>query len=122
MRLGHSSCDIKPGSKAHDAYGEDVVKERHRHRLEINNKYRPQLEEHGMVMSGVSPDDLLVEMIELKDHPWFIATQYHPEFQSRPHRPHPLLREFVKASMEHQERVEALAPELGERVIGKTDA
>ncbi len=122
MRLGHYPCHIKPGSKAHEAYDEDIVQERHRHRLEINNKYRPQLEEHGMVMSGVSPDDLLVEMIELKDHPWFIATQYHPEFQSRPHRPHPLLREFVKASMEHQERMEALAPGVGKKAKEEVDA
>ncbi len=110
MRLGHYPCNIKPGSRAHDAYGEDVVQERHRHRLEINNKYRPQLEKAGMVMSGVSPDDLLVEMIEIKDHPWFIATQFHPEFQSRPHRAHPLFREFIKASLEYQDRMEGLAP------------
>jgi len=110
MRLGHYACHLKPGSKAHEAYGEDVVMERHRHRLEINNKYRPILEEHGMVMSGVSPDDLLVEMIEIKDHPWFVATQAHPEFQSRPQRAHPLFREFIKASKDMQQRMEDLMP------------
>jgi len=110
MRLGHYLCILKPGSKANEAYGTDSVLERHRHRLEINNKYRPILEEHGMVMSGVSPDNLLVEMIELKDHPWFVATQAHPEFQSRPQRAHPLFREFIKASKAYHKRVEDLMP------------
>lgn len=111
MRLGHYPCSIKPGTKAHEAYGLDVVHERHRHRLEINNKYRPELEKSGMVMCGVSPDDLLVEMIELKDHPWYVATQFHPEFQSRPNRAHPLFREFIKASLEYKERIQQLSPD-----------
>jgi CTP synthase len=110
MRLGHYPCVIKPGTKAHEAYGMDVVKERHRHRLEINNKYREQLEKAGMIMCGVSPDTLLVEMIELKDHPWFVATQFHPEFQSRPQRAQPLFKAFIKAALEHHTRVEDLAP------------
>ncbi|MCX6647138.1 MAG: CTP synthase [bacterium] len=110
MRLGHYPCIIKPGTKAHEAYGVDVVKERHRHRLEINNKYRDQLEKAGMIMCGLSPDNLLVEMIELKDHPWFVGTQFHPEFQSRPQRAQPLFRAFIKASLEHHRRVEDLAP------------
>jgi CTP synthase len=110
MRLGHYPCNIKPGTKAHEAYGVDVVNERHRHRLEINNKYRDQLEKAGMIMCGVSPDDLLVEMVELKDHPWHISTQFHPEFQSRPQRAHPLFREFIKASLEYHKRVEDLLP------------
>ncbi len=122
MRLGHYPCNIKPGSKAHEAYGEDVVQERHRHRLEINNKYREQLEEAGMVMSGVSPDDLLVEMIELKDHPWFIATQFHPEFQSRPHRAHPLFKAFIGAALEHHKRMEGLVPGVKEKKTEKVDA
>lgn len=108
MRLGHYPCVIKPGTKAYEAYKTDVVMERHRHRLEINNKYRPLLEQGGMVMSGVSPDDLLVEMIELKDHPWFVATQFHPEFQSRPQRAHPLFREFIRAALEYQKSREGL--------------
>ncbi|HDS29413.1 MAG TPA: CTP synthase [Firmicutes bacterium] len=117
MRLGHYPCNIKPGTKAHEAYGVDIIQERHRHRLEINNKYRPQLEKAGMIMCGVSPDDLLVEMIELKNHPWFVATQFHPEFQSRPHRAHPLFRDFIKASMEYRKRVEELAPDFKELKI-----
>ncbi len=121
MRLGHYPCNLKPGSKAHEAYGEDVVMERHRHRLEINNKYRPVLEEQGMIMSGVSPDDLLVEMVELKDHPWFVATQAHPEFQSRPQRAHPLFREFIKASKEYHKRVEDLIPGKVEEKIGEVN-
>jgi CTP synthase len=100
MRLGHWKCVMKEGTIAHKAYAAKEVMERHRHRLEVNNKYRPLLEEQGMVFSGVSPDDLLVEMIELQDHPYFIATQFHPEFQSRPNRPHPLFREFITAAKE----------------------
>jgi CTP synthase len=110
MRLGHYPCVIKPGTKAHEAYVADTVMERHRHRLEINNKYRPQLEEGGMIMSGVSPDNLLVEMIEVKDHPWYVATQFHPEFQSRPQRAHPLFKAFIKASLDYQRRMEGLSP------------
>jgi CTP synthase len=117
MRLGHYPCHIKPGTKAHEAYGADIVQERHRHRLEINNKYRPQLEEGGMIMCGISPDDLLVEMIELKDHPWFVATQFHPEFQSRPQRAHPLFKAFIKASLEHHRRVEELMPGTREEAV-----
>ena len=117
MRLGHYPCNLKPGSKAHEAYGVDSVKERHRHRLEINNKYREKLEQAGMIQSGVSPDNLLVEMIELKNHPWFVGTQFHPEFQSRPQRAHPLFREFIKASLEHHTRMEDLLPgRVGEKV------
>jgi len=110
MRLGHYNCVLKPGTKAHEAYGVDAVNERHRHRLELNNKYRPMLEEAGMVMSGISPDELLAEIVEIKDHPWYVATQFHPEFQSRPQRAHPLFREFIKASLGYQNRVEELRP------------
>jgi CTP synthase len=99
MRLGHYPCIIKEGTSAHKAYGVTEIMERHRHRFEVNNKYRPTLEEHGMVFSGISPDDLLVEMVELHDHPYFVATQFHPEFQSRPNRPHPLFREFIAAAI-----------------------
>jgi CTP synthase len=122
MRLGHYPCHLKPGSRARDAYGQDVVQERHRHRLEINNKYRPMLEEAGMIMSGVSPDDLLVEMIEIRDHPWYVATQFHPEFQSRPQRAHPLFRDFIKASLEFQKRVEDLAPGVKRKAPERVDA
>jgi CTP synthase len=98
MRLGQWVCCLTPGSKAHQAYDEQIVFERHRHRFEVNNGYRKRMEAAGMVMSGRSADNKLVEIIELKDHPWFVATQFHPEFKSRPTRPHPLFRDFVAAS------------------------
>jgi CTP synthase len=86
-------------SVAHLAYGTTEISERHRHRYEVNNDYRDILERHGMRLSGFSPDNMLVEMIELPDHPWFVGGQFHPEFKSRPTRPHPLFREFIKASL-----------------------
>jgi len=98
MRLGRYPCVVKEGTKAFDAYGSTLIHERHRHRYEVNNDYRPQLESRGMVFSGLSPDDRLVEMIELPDHPWFVAGQFHPEFVSRPTRPQPLFRDFIKAA------------------------
>ncbi len=98
MRLGIYPCALTPGTKAAAAYGTDLVMERHRHRLEFNNKYRRLLEEAGMIFSGQSPDGRLVEIIELRDHPWFVASQFHPEFLSRPNRPHPLFREFCLAA------------------------
>ena len=85
------------------AYGEEVVYERHRHRYEVNNRYRAKLEEAGMVCSGLSPDDRLVEFLELPGHPFFVATQAHPEFKSRPNRPHPLFAAFVRAALERAE-------------------
>ena len=100
MRLGVYPCKVQPRTKAAEAYREPVVYERHRHRWEVNNRYRAQLAAAGMIFSGVSPDDRLVEMIELADHPWFVATQAHPEFRSRPNRPQPLFREFVGAARE----------------------
>ena len=99
MRLGLYPCKLAPGSLAHRAYGEEVVYERHRHRYEFNNEYREVLEEQGMVFSGLSPNERLVEIVELRDHPWFVASQFHPEFRSRPHRPHPLFRDFVGAAI-----------------------
>jgi CTP synthase len=100
MRLGSYPAKLKQGSIAHELYGEDVVYERHRHRYEVNNKYRSQLEEAGMIISGTSPDDELVEFVELSRdvHPYFIATQAHPEFKSRPDDPHPLFAGLVKAA------------------------
>jgi CTP synthase len=97
MRLGNWVCCLAPGTKAAQAYGEEVVFERHRHRYELNNEYRKRLEEHGMAFSGRSADNRLVEIIELADHPWFVASQFHPEFKSRPTRPHPLFRDFIGA-------------------------
>lgn len=98
MRLGLYTCDIKPGTKAAAAYEKKRVKERHRHRYEVNNKYRDKLGQAGLVFSGINPDQDLVEIIELKDHPFFVASQFHPEFKSRPTRPHPLFRDFIGAA------------------------
>jgi CTP synthase len=100
MRLGLYPCKLLPGSRAQQAYGEEVVEERHRHRFEFNNEYREVLGEAGLVYSGLSPSGRLVEIIELADHPWFVASQFHPEFRSRPQRPHPLFRGFIGASVE----------------------
>ena len=100
MRLGEYPCRLLPGSRAQAAYGEEVVYERHRHRFEFNNEYREVLGEHGMVFSGLSPNGRLVEIIELADHPWYVASQFHPELKSRPMRPHPLFAAFVGASIE----------------------
>ena len=110
MRLGLYPCKLSRESKAYQAYGEEVIYERHRHRYEFNNFYREQLEQSGMVCSGVSPDDRLVEIIELRDHPWFIATQFHPEFKSRPHRPHPLFRDFVGMALRYKGENEPFSP------------
>src|SRR5438094_38851 len=98
MRLGLYPCKLQPGTLAAQAYGEPVVYERHRHRFEFNNAYREPMWEAGMIFSGTSPNDRLVEIIELRDHPWFVASQFHPEFRSRPSRPHPLFRDFVRAA------------------------
>ncbi len=100
MRLGAYDCHLKAGSKARQAYGNDIVSERHRHRFEFNNHYRELFQEHGVVFSGVSPDGQLVEMMELTDHPWFVSCQFHPELKSKPMSAHPLFRELVKASIE----------------------
>ena len=101
MRLGARPCRVKEGTTARAAYGEELIRQRHRHRYEFNNQYRDRFENHGIVFSGVSPDGQLVEMMELKDHPWFVTTQFHPEFQSYPIEPHPLFRDFVKAALEN---------------------
>jgi CTP synthase len=108
MRLGAYPCRVKTQTLASKAYGEKVIFERHRHRYEFNNLYREKLEGAGMVLSGLSPDGSLVEMIELKNHPWFVAVQFHPEFKSKPNAAHPLFRAFVKASLEHQGRKKAV--------------
>ena len=97
MRLGAYPCILARGSKSHEAYGKIDISERHRHRYEFNNQYRKDFTKHGMVLSGLSPDRQLVEIVELTDHPWFVATQFHPEFKSRPNRSHPLFRNFIGA-------------------------
>ena len=101
MRLGQWVCCVTPGTKAEAAYKQGIVFERHRHRYEFNNDYRRAMEAKGMVLSGKSADGSLVEIVELKDHPWFVGTQFHPELKSRPTRPHPLFREFVAAAVKH---------------------
>ena len=100
LRLGLYDCIIKENTKTYGVYQKTAIKERHRHRYELNNKYLPQLTNSGMVVSGVNPQTNLVEIIELEDHPWFVACQFHPEFLSRPQRPHPLFVGFIKASLE----------------------
>lgn len=103
MRLGLYPCALVEGSKAQQAYGAPLVHERHRHRYEFNNAYREQLNRHGLLVSGASPDGQLVEVIELPNHPWFVAVQCHPEFRSKPTQAHPLFRAFVKASLTRRE-------------------
>jgi CTP synthase len=103
MRLGSWPCVLREGTLARRVYGAEVVHERHRHRYEVNNAYRETFEEHGLVLSGLSPDGELVEMAEVADHPWFIGSQFHPELRSRPTRPHPLFREFVHAELASRE-------------------
>jgi CTP synthase len=98
MRLGLWPCRLEPGTKTQAAYGETMIHERHRHRFEVNNTYREQLAKAGLIASGVSPDGHLVEIMELKDHPFFVGVQFHPEFRSRPTRPHPLFRDFIGAA------------------------
>ena len=108
MRLGAYPCKVQPGTLAEEAYGESLVYERHRHRYEVNNAFRDQLTSAGLRISGLSPDDRLVEMVELPEdvHPWFVASQAHPEFKSRPTKPAPLFREFVRASIAHHEGID----------------
>jgi len=116
MRLGLYPARLSPDSKARAVYGSELVYERHRHRFEVNNRYRQLLEEAGMVLSGQSPDGRLVEIIELRDHPWFVASQFHPEFRSRPDRPHPLFDGFISAAVALTEgrepELRAAAPEI----------
>jgi CTP synthase len=99
MRLGTYPCVLKDNTKAMEAYGQTLIQERHRHRYEVSNAYRGLLEEKGLIISGTSPDQVLVEMVEVEDHPWYVATQAHPEFKSRPNHPHPLFREFIKSML-----------------------
>lgn len=117
MRLGAYPCHLVPGTKAATAYNDPLVYERHRHRWEFNNSYRTILEEKGMVFSGLSPDGRLVEISELRDHPFMVGSQFHPEFKSRPNRPHPLFQSFVAAAVARQE----VRRRAGNGVVGKED-
>lgn len=101
LRLGKYPCVLNPESKSYELYGADKIWERHRHRYEVNNKFRDSLLSHGMIFAGTSPNNHIVEMIEIPEHPWFVACQFHPEFKSRPNKPHPLFRGFVTASYKH---------------------
>jgi len=101
MRLGAYDCQLIGKSKAREAYKSDMISERHRHRYEFNNEYKQMLEDAGMRVTGINPQTNLAEIIEIDDHPWFVTVQFHPEFKSRPLRPHPLFREFVKAAKKH---------------------
>jgi len=103
MRLGVYPCKVIEGTKAYEAYKDELIYERHRHRYEFNNQYRELLTSKGLVLSGLSPDEKLVEIIELKDHPYFVASQFHPEFKSRPLKPHPLFRDFIGAMLKDKE-------------------
>ena len=102
MRLGAYDCKLIDGTRTKEAYGEEMIQERHRHRFEYNNEYRDMLTKNGLVIAGTTPDDFLVEIVELPDHPWFIGCQFHPEFKSRPNNAHPLFASFVKASFENK--------------------
>jgi CTP synthase len=103
MRLGAYRCSIEPGTLAENAYGSKEISERHRHRYEFNNAYKERLREKGLVISGQSPNGELVEIVELKNHPWFLGCQFHPEFKSRPMDPHPLFREFIRAALDYKQ-------------------
>jgi len=100
MRLGAYTATLTPGSKVAEVYGTTTIEERHRHRYEVDIKYRDKLEEQGLCFSGMSPDGRLPEIVEWKDHPWFIGVQFHPELKSKPFAPHPLFRDFVRAAKE----------------------
>ena len=106
MRLGAYDCEIKVGTRAYSAFGVDKISERHRHRYEVNNKYKDKLEKHGLIFSGINPDLGVVESIEIKNHPWYVATQFHPELKSRVNRAHPLFRDFIKAAKMQSKRDE----------------
>jgi len=106
MRLGAWTCVLKPGTRAHAIYGTTEISERHRHRWEVNNAYRAPLSSHGLVLSGTSPDNDLVEMIELADHPHLVGCQFHPEFKSRPLAAHPLFAAFVSAAVRRRDELQ----------------
>ena len=103
MRRGKCPCQLKEGSRVHACYGTDLIEERHRHRYEVNNIYRAEYEKNGLVFSGQSPDGRIVEMIELPGHMWYVACQFHPEFKSRPNRPHPLFLGFIGAAVQKRD-------------------
>ena len=102
MRLGSYEAKLRKGSKIYNIYKDEIINERHRHRYEVNNKFAEEFENKGVIFSGYSPDGLLPETVELKDHPWFIGVQYHPELKSKPFEPHPLFKSFIDAAKKIQ--------------------
>ncbi|MGA7617599.1 MAG: CTP synthase [Thermoanaerobaculia bacterium] len=109
MRLGKYPCELREGSIARDAYGQELIEERHRHRYEANPEFIPQIEEKGLIVTGASPDGKFIEIVELQDHPWFLGCQFHPEYRSKPTNPHPLFRSFIRAAHQYQDVRKALA-------------
>ena len=107
MRLGLYPCKLTDGAKVRSIYGEELIYERHRHRFELNNAFRRQLTESGLQLAGISPDGKLVEIVELPSHPWFIGVQFHPEFKSRPNKPHKLFTSFIAAALQQKRKTEA---------------
>jgi CTP synthase len=105
MRLGSFPCKLAKGTRVHEAYGENLIHERHRHRYEFNNKYKALFEKKGLTMSGICEDRDLVEIIEISEHPWFVGVQFHPEFKSKPLAPHPLFKRFIGATWEYKKKV-----------------
>ncbi|MEX0908805.1 MAG: CTP synthase [Gemmatimonadaceae bacterium] len=121
MRLGAYPCKLVPGSRVAAIYGEAQISERHRHRYEVSNKYRDGFKQHGLVLSGLSPDESLVEIVELPEHPWYVGCQFHPELKSRPTRPHPLFASFIEAALAHKKsRGESDANKGGAKARGDT--
>ncbi|MBT8196841.1 MAG: C26 family cysteine hydrolase domain-containing family, partial [Bacteroidia bacterium] len=107
MRLGAYDCELKKDSLAHKAYGASTISERHRHRYEVNNKYLNEFEKAGLTATGINPESKLVEIIEIKDHPWFVAVQFHPEYKSTVEKPHPLFVHFVKAAIDNRQPIKS---------------
>ena len=121
MRLGLYPCHIQPGTQAALAYEKSLVEERHRHRFEFNNTYRELFGQHGMLFSGQSPDGRLVEIAELADHPFMLGSQFHPEFLSRPNRPHPLFRRFLQVAMERHKDYESEGEAGSSLILGERE-
>ncbi len=118
MRLGAYPCNLQEGTLAHRIYGTDKISERHRHRYEVNQKYLPLLREHGLVVAGLSPDGKFVEMVEVADHPWYLGCQFHPEYKSKPTKPHPLFVSYIRAALDHQERRRLAETAKGQEAAG----
>ena len=117
MRLGAYSCELRRKSKASEAYGQLKISERHRHRYEFNNEYRDRMQKAGLIPTGINPESDLVEIVELKEHPWFVGVQFHPELKSTVEKPHPLFVAFVKACLQHKvERVNNVSSKVGNAV------